>query len=272
MRLLALFFTLIILIAPALAGTGTITISGNSTANATATVTGTNNVVTISAWNTGNGIKTFRVNVTNASDTLTFNLNNFTAGRVNEFKFNSTPQNGYQADSTGLITYTFTQTTGNATYNLQPAVTQGGFNYTWGWFNNPLPNVSIPASALNRSEVRAKMLTFTIDISTTGNQSVTGAGFKPTAYTLICAVAAAGGVPAFIGMSDGGASDGSILNSLEIGAGQWASTNSIGIAETAAGVYNILTHVSFDSDGFTFSKAKTGTPTGTLTCYVKVEK
>lgn len=134
--LLALFFILILLTAPALAGTATITIFGTNASNAQANLTNTGNQsINVTAWNVG-GIKTFKVNVTNASDTLTFNLYNVTAGQVNEFKINGTAINGYQADSNGLITFTRTQGTGNSTFNLAPAVQQGGYNTTWAYIQN----------------------------------------------------------------------------------------------------------------------------------------
>lgn len=138
-RLLSLFFIFIMIVTPipALAETGTVTINGTnvSTAQANTVIVGAPQSITITAWSVG-GIKTFKVNVTNASDTITFNIYNVTAAQVNELKINGSGINGYQADSNGLITITRTQTTGNHTYNIAPAVSQGGFSTAWAWVQN----------------------------------------------------------------------------------------------------------------------------------------
>ncbi len=133
----ALFFIMLLIVSPAMAGTGTVTIFGTNVSNAqqNVTITDAPASITVTAWSVG-GIKTFKVNVTNASDTLTFNLYNVTVGQVNEFKVNGTSINGYQGNSLGLVTFTRTQGMGNSTFNLAPAVQQGGYNTTWAYIQN----------------------------------------------------------------------------------------------------------------------------------------
>ena len=112
-----------------------------------------------------------------------------------------------------------------------------------------------------------KLGSFTIDVSTTGNQSVTGVGFKPALVELLYG----------------------IDNTINMGISRTDGTNTQGIADWrpsgAAGTYWVdtsFTHytvntdnyanstiVSLDSDGFTFLKNKIQTPTGTVQCYYK---
>lgn len=134
--IILLSVVLLALISPVMATTGTVTIWGTNASNAQQNVTISNAPanITVTAWNVG-GIKTFTVHIKNTSDTITFNLYNFTATQVNELKVNSTSINGYQSDSNGLITFTRTQGgIANHTFNIQPAINQGGYNYTWAYF------------------------------------------------------------------------------------------------------------------------------------------
>lgn len=119
----------------AMATAGTVSIWGTNASNAqqNVTISGAPAAVTVTAWSVG-GIKTFTVQVKNASDAITFTLYNVTAGQVNELKVNGTPINGYQANDTGVITFIRTQGgIANHTFNIQPAINQGGYNSTWSY-------------------------------------------------------------------------------------------------------------------------------------------
>jgi len=141
---------LILLSIPAMAGTGTVII------NSTGTVTFTNlnnfNINSVNATYFQNS-KIIWVNVSNASDTISFTIYNFTASQVQELKKNSTPTNGYRTNGTGVLIFSITQLRGNWSYKLTPAVQQGGYNQTWGMFGTPLNNESLPASAANTTVI-----------------------------------------------------------------------------------------------------------------------
>lgn len=140
-RVLGVFFIFFLLIPLAIAapdGTGTITTNGTnvSGAQSNVTVVDTNNTYSVTAWNVGNGIKTFTIHVFNTTDTLTFNLYNNTPGMIYELRVNGTAKQGYQADSLGLVTFRYVQPNGNRSYDLRPATVVGGQNFTWSWFKD----------------------------------------------------------------------------------------------------------------------------------------
>ncbi len=110
---------------------------------------------------------------------------------------------------------------------------------------------------------RFKVGSFTRDVSVaSGTQAVTGVGFQPAA--IICFANIGATAPASWGMSDG-TTHGSVLDFHTVIASTYANgTNLIQIQVTGADVYQGVLS-SFDSDGFTISWTKTGTPTGTAT-------
>jgi hypothetical protein len=105
--------------------------------------------------------------------------------------------------------------------------------------------------------------TFTRVMSTaSGNQSITGVGFKPKFIQFQTGIGG-GQTWASIGQSDGSAN-----NCMEFNTGNFFPQSSLaGIQrDGAAGSnYNSFTVASLDSDGFTVTWTKVGTPTATAT-------
>ena len=81
----------------------------------------------------GTNSKTLWVNTSNTT-VVVFTIYNFSVYQINELRLNGTSQAGYITNSTGvlIINRTFS---GNKSMRLTPAVAQGGYNFTWGWFN-----------------------------------------------------------------------------------------------------------------------------------------
>lgn len=104
--------------------------------------------------------------------------------------------------------------------------------------------------------------TFTRDLTTaTGTQAITGLGFKPT--HVIITANLLGNAAASLGFDDA-ASSTCIYNDHNDSANTWgnSATKSIILATTGAASYQGLIQ-SMDSDGFTLSWTKNGSPTGT---------
>ena len=101
----------------------------------------------------------------------------------------------------------------------------------------------------------------TYDVSTTGSLSITGIGFKPKAVIVIAAIASTYGQS--FGMSTGNAGY-NLFNDGGTTSGMWLVDGSfVSVLRIASGTQALLSFSSFDSDGATFTKAKSGSPTGT---------
>lgn len=103
--------------------------------------------------------------------------------------------------------------------------------------------------------------TFSYDTTTTGSVSVTGVGFKPRAIIALAGINGVAG--ASVGFYDS-----SSYGNLQDGHVDTASTWLMGTAELltitpSAATNSKITIASFDTDGFTYTKAKTGSPSGT---------
>lgn len=121
------------------------------------------------------------------------------------------------------------------------------------------------------NKLRVKVITFTFDTSLTTNFSVTGVGFAAKGAFFFATLSATQNVVAW------GATDGTTSYELH-GRGTTASVPNYGIDTTGASmVFDLVTTtgttacsvglVSVDSDGFTFSRASTGSPSGTATVF-----
>lgn len=133
--------TLVFLLIPsAIAGSGTVTIFGTNQSNAQQNVSiqDVRANVNVSAWSSVTNIaKTFKVGTQlNATDTFYFNLGNMTAGVVYELRVNNSAVNAYQANSSGWIAFNRSQGQSNQSYTIQPAINAGGYNWTFGYFQN----------------------------------------------------------------------------------------------------------------------------------------
>lgn len=114
------------------------------------------------------------------------------------------------------------------------------------------------------AEPSRKAGSFSFDISAAnGTTAVTGLGFKPRAVHFVAAVN--GDSKASAGVDDG-VTPGCIFQSIADGTSAWGvdSTYSIRM-QGAAGNFTGASITSLDADGFTITRAKTGSPTGTCT-------
>lgn len=107
-------------------------------------------------------------------------------------------------------------------------------------------------------ELKSKVDSFQVDSSTTGSQSVTGVGFTPTLLILMGTDDTT--AETFFGFTTGVGNDKTLYL---YGAATWDTddklyTNSDGTNSQSA------TLTSFDSDGFTITKTKSNSPSGTL--------
>lgn len=112
---------------------------------------------------------------------------------------------------------------------------------------------------------RNKLLAFTRDLSLAGGDvSYTGLGFKPTAIIVLCAMdSSTRGMS--IGMSDYAGSMSEI--DKEADGNYYASINRVLINFSSAGNYQFAAVKSYDSDGFTLTWTKGGSPTGTISAW-----
>lgn len=106
---------------------------------------------------------------------------------------------------------------------------------------------------------------FTRDLTAaSGSQSVTGVGFKPGAVLCIASISggsgATGGSVGFYGPTTNMA-----LEALFSATATFFQANTLGVIRTATGDLQTFTMSSLDSDGFTVSWTKVGSPTGTGT-------
>lgn len=160
---------------------------------------------------------------------------------------------------------------GNPTLSLPSAITLTGKTITGGNFANPSlsGNATAPTQAdLTNSTLIAttafvmatigyKVGSTTYDVSTTGSLAVTGVGFKPKALILFSNVD--GTAKSSQGFSDGTTS----RCQYSANAATWTQATALSLIYTDGSNFASLTVASLDSDGFTLTKSKTGTPTGT---------
>ena len=108
---------------------------------------------------------------------------------------------------------------------------------------------------------------FTKDASSGGSQSIAGVGFKPATVLFLAVVNA--NPKASWGFSDSSRNAGSIADDSATTADSYTySSNCIDIRFGSAGSASMQAVVSsYDSDGFTLSWARTGSPSGTITVY-----
>jgi hypothetical protein len=105
----------------------------------------------------------------------------------------------------------------------------------------------------------------TWDVSTTGSLAVTGVGFKPKAVLMLAGVSTT--TAQSIGFSVG--ANNNIFNDGASLTNEWSLDGSfISVLRVSVGNQGLLAFASFDSDGATFTKSKSGSPTGTVTAYL----
>lgn len=122
------------------------------------------------------------------------------------------------------------------------------------------------AIALLNSQANSKIISFTRVMTTAaGNVSYTGVGFKPSAVIFIAGI---------VGGSDSGstgfssASTNASLETLDFGTfGVFMQSVSLIIRNPTLADFQTATIASMDTDGFTLTWAKSGSPTGTGTVF-----
>lgn len=110
-----------------------------------------------------------------------------------------------------------------------------------------------------------KVGSFSRDISTaSGTQTVTGVGFQPKSILFLSLQVSAVGKMS-VGVDDGTTAK-DLADEYNVTANTWTTdgSNSINIIESGTAKY-VGKVQSFNSDGFTISWTKTGSPTGTVT-------
>lgn len=123
--------------------------------------------------------------------------------------------------------------------------------------------VKADGTAWVKTPVSSTSVTFTRDMTTaTGTQAVTGVGFTPTAIIFVYAIS--GTTQEGVGFADS-SKTGRNRNYLTP-TGWFVGPQAIA-ASTSSGNYQIGDVSTYDSDGFTISWTKAGSPTGTLTVH-----
>lgn len=113
-----------------------------------------------------------------------------------------------------------------------------------------------------------KIITFTRDTSAAGaNVAYTGVGFKPTTLIGFAGIAGTAKYSLF-GFADASTAR-AVADSAAVSAGTYDDTGALFYVVNSAGSnYTTAVISTFDADGFTLAWAKTGSPTGTINCYV----
>jgi hypothetical protein len=124
---------------------------------------------------------------------------------------------------------------------------------------NPLRTAQ--AIAALASSVNAKVVSTTYDLSTTGSLAVTGVGFTPKA--LIGRGLVANTSTMSWGMVSATTAKAIKDRTLSGDAGKYSSGNYLLLLPTGVSDEAYLVLASFDPDGFTLTKSKAGSPTGT---------
>ena len=111
------------------------------------------------------------------------------------------------------------------------------------------------------SDTRFKAETTNHDISVTGNQVITGLGFKPRFVYMLCHIN--NGYQGHWGFTDGISQKGMVTPDGAGAASKFEQSSVLISMLIAAGTYAEANWVSFDDDGLTIIWTKTGLPTGT---------
>jgi len=111
-----------------------------------------------------------------------------------------------------------------------------------------------------------KHITSTHDVSVTGTQAFTGAGFKPSGMFIFAGINASSGWSFGFTTTTGGVC---VINAHVESAATWnIIADQLGYIRTASGVNAYFSLTSFDADGATITWAKGGSPTGTATILI----
>jgi hypothetical protein len=150
--------------------------------------------------------------------------------------------------------------TNGLTFNDASSQTKAGITTTPSTSGNVLTSngsawVSSAAPALSTKKIQiSRDMTLA-----SGNQAITGVGFRPTAAIIFSAVQSSNRMSATV-LDSAGSAQGVKDDSANI-ADNWTNINSI--SDMGSGNEQIAAFVSYDSDGMTISWTKYGSPTGT---------
>jgi len=127
-----------------------------------------------------------------------------------------------------------------------------------------LPAISGASLTSLPSSTEYAHLSTTYDCSTTGSMALTGAGFTPKFVIGMFIKGVTSEVTIGFSVGTGAADDYSMNNRHHDSADTWTLQDYLAYLIEAAGTSPTLTVSSFDADGITLSKAKVGSPTGTI--------
>lgn len=131
------------------------------------------------------------------------------------------------------------------------------------------PNASIPLSAVNISNVKVYIGSFSRDLTlASGTQTITGVGFMPTYVEFYMAVG--GTTQMSWGFDDGTTAKNTIITSA--GASSADGGNSIDMLQPDSATSQVAKITSMDTDGFTLTWTKTGSPVGSVDVIYKAIK
>ena len=183
-------------------------------------------------------------------------------------------------NSAGAISTTYGTTVGTATQgndarlpsSIPVPASQGGAGAINGILQgNGSGVVSQAVAGTNYGQ--SKIVGFTVDVSTTGSQAVTGVGFVPTRCFFNAANNGAVTINLIsIGFSDSGKSGASIGGYTDVGDAFGAAPVPFLMTNSGGTTQAQFIIASYDADGFTITKAKTGSPTGTWTVKALCER
>lgn len=151
---------------------------------------------------------------------------------------------------------------------VSTAVKASGAEITTGADDAKFTTAKALADAGVNTRLKTKVIQITRDLSTAGGDvSYTGVGFKPSALFVMASMNAN---QVSWGVSD---STGTDFVQARIASGAFATASGtlgspIVFYEVSSGNYQTATVKTYDADGFTLTWARTGSPTGTLTCTV----
>ncbi len=137
--------------------------------------------------------------------------------------------------------------------------------YTWVDNTTVVNATRMNAIEAILAHVDVKLVTVTHDISITGDQAITGAGFAPGKAIVLANITASGN--ASIGFTDG-TSDFVLIANAGGTLGNFTNLTNALVGMYFAATSATAIHKTMDADGMTITWSKSGAPTGTATLLI----
>jgi len=124
------------------------------------------------------------------------------------------------------------------------------------------------ANSSEATRLASKIITISRDLTAAGaptDVAYAGVGFTPTSVVIVGVISGSAAVLS-IGFGDSAKGVNTVIKTWD---NNYYPTlvGGVIIASTGSGIYQAATIKSYDADGFTLTWTKSGSPTGTLTCY-----